>query len=70
LTKANLFRTQEDYLFLDELEALIQKGEQHPVFLKELKYLQMHAKQARDFRYRAAKLFLKSNSLIDLVEVS
>ena len=70
MNRTKAFRNQEEYLFLDELETLISKGEQMPILFKELPFLQTHAQDARKFRIKVAKLFLRKNSIIELPQVS
>ncbi|XP_068602860.1 lysine-specific demethylase 5C [Brachionichthys hirsutus] len=59
----------EHYPCLDDLEGLVAIGRDLPVFMEELRQLELQVASAHSWRDKASKTFLKKSSLHSLLEV-
>ncbi|MFT7814238.1 lysine-specific demethylase 5C-like isoform X3 [Arapaima gigas] len=59
----------EHYPCLDDLEGLVAVGRDLPVFMEELRQLELQVASAHSWREKASKTFLKKNSPQSLLEV-
>lgn len=59
----------EHYPCLDDLEGLVAIGRDLPVFMEELRLLELQVASAHSWRDKAAKTFLKKSSQHSLLEV-
>lgn len=60
----------EHYPCLDDLEGLVAIGRDLPVFMEELRQLELQVASAHSWRDKATKTFLKKSSQHSLLEVS
>lgn len=59
----------EHYPCLDDLEGLVAIGRDLPVFMEELRQLELQVASAHSWRDKATKTFLKKSSQHSLLEV-
>lgn len=59
----------EHYPCLDDLEGLVAIGRDLPVFMEELRQLELQVASAHSWRDKASKTFLKKSSPHSLLEV-
>lgn len=70
LTKADsLLRNPDNVPYIDSLEALVGRGRPLPVKLEPLANLETQVASARAWRERTARVFLKKNSHLSLLEI-
>ncbi len=67
--RADALKNMENYPFLETLEALVAKGRPLPVKLDPLPNLETQVASARAWRERTARVFLKKNSHLGLLDV-
>jgi len=68
-SRAENLQKPENYPYLDTLEALVGKGRPLPIRLDPLSQLETQVAAARAWRERTARVFLKKNSVCNLLEV-
>lgn len=64
-----LVQNGEHYPCLDDLEGLVAIGRDLPVFMEELRQLELQVASAHSWKDKASKTFLKKSSPHSLLEV-
>ncbi len=68
-TRADAIKSTDNYPYLETLESLVAKGRPLPIRLDPLPHLESQVASARAWRERTARVFLKKNSPLSLLDV-